>query len=254
MKEGDEWKTAFKTKFGLYEWLVMPFGLTNAPSTFMRLMNHVLRDFIGRFVVVYFDDILIYSRTESEHCDHLRQVLQVLRDAKLYANLEKCTFAKDKVIFLGYVVSKHGVEVDSSKIEAIQDWPTPMNVSQVRSFHGLAGFYRRFVKDFSTIAAPLNELTKKGVPFVWGTAQDHAFDELKRLLTSAPLLALPDFSKQFEVECDASGIGIGGVLMQENKPVAYFLEKLNGAQLNYSVYDKELYALVRVLEVWKHYL
>ena len=166
MKEGDEWKTAFKTKFGLYEWLVMPFGLTNAPSTFMRLMNHVLREFIGRFVVVYFDDILIYSRNESEHCDHIRQVLQVLRDNKLYANLEKCTFAKDKVIFLGYVVSKNGVEVDSSKIEAIQNWPIPMNVSQVRSFLGLAGFYRRFVRDFSTIAAALNELTKKGVPFV----------------------------------------------------------------------------------------
>jgi hypothetical protein len=151
MKEGDEWKTAFKTKFGLYEWLVMPFGLTNAPSTFMRLMNHVLRDFIGKFVVVYFDDILIYSRNESDHIIHIRHVLQVLRDSKLYGNLEKCTFCKDKVIFLGYVVAKHGVEVDVSKIEAIQNWPTPMNVSQVRSFHGLAGFYRRFMPNFSTI-------------------------------------------------------------------------------------------------------
>ncbi|KAK1595951.1 hypothetical protein QYE76_059198 [Lolium multiflorum] len=248
MKEGDEWKTAFKTKFGLYEWLVMPFGLTNAPSTFMRLMNHVLRDFIGKFVVVYFDDILIYSRNESDHIIHIRHVLQVLRDSKLYGNLEKCTFCKDKVIFLGYVVSKHGVEVDVSKIEAIQNWPTPMNVSQVRSFHGLAGFYRRFVPNFSTIAAPLNELTKKGVAFEWGVAQDHAFDELKRLLTSAPLLALPDFNKQFEIECDASGIGIGGVLMQEGRPIAYFSEKLSGAKLNYPIYDKELYALIRVLE------
>jgi hypothetical protein len=190
-KEGDEWKTAFKTKFGLYEWLVMLFGLTNAPSTFMCLMNHVLREFIGHFVVVYFDDILIYSRNETEHCDNIRQALQVLRDNKLYANFEKCTFAKDKVIFLGYVVSKHGVEVDQSKITAIQDWPTPMNISQVQNFHGLAGFYRRFVKYFSTITASLNELTKKGVPFVWGAAQDHAFDELKCLLTSTPLLALP---------------------------------------------------------------
>ena len=154
MKEGDEWKTAFKTKFGLYEWLVMPFGLTNAPSTFMPLMNHVLREFIGKFVVVYFDDILVYSHTESEHCDHLRQVLQVLRDAKFYGNLEKCLFAKDKVIFLGYVVSKDGVAVDVSKIESVQNWPTPINISQVRNFLGLAGFYRRSVKDFSTIAAP----------------------------------------------------------------------------------------------------
>ena len=213
MKEGDEWKTAFKIKFGLYEWLVMPFGLTNAPSTFMRLMNHVLRKFIGRFVVVYFDDILVYSHTESEHCDHLRQVLQVLREAKLYGNLEKCIFAKDKVIFLGYVVSKNGVAVDVSKIESVQNWPTPINVSQVRSFLGLAGFYRRFVRDFSTIAAPMNDLTKKGVPFEWGAAQQDAFDRLKQLLTSAPLLALPNFAKQFEIECDASGIGIGGVLM-----------------------------------------
>ncbi|KAK1663734.1 hypothetical protein QYE76_051893 [Lolium multiflorum] len=218
MKEGDEWKTAFKTKFGLYEWLVMPFGLTNAPSTFMRLMNHVLREFIGKFVVVYFDDILIYSRNESDHTIHIRHVLQVLRDNQLYGNLEKCTFCKDKVIFLGYVVSKHGVEVDVSKIEAIQNWPTPMNVSQ------------------------------------WGAAQDHAFDELKRLLTSAPLLALPDFNKQFEIKCDASGIGIGGVLMQEGRPIAYFSEKLSGAKLNYPIYDKELYALIRVLEVWQHYL
>ncbi|KAK1602141.1 hypothetical protein QYE76_017184 [Lolium multiflorum] len=248
MKEGDEWKTAFKTKFGLYEWLVMPFGLTNAPSTFMRLMNHVLREFIGKFVVVYFDDILIYSRNESDHTIHIRHVLQVLRDNKLYGNLEKCTFCKDKVIFLGYVVSQHGVEVDESKIEAIQNWPTPMNVSQIRSFHGLAGFYRRFVPNFSTIAAPLNDLTKKGVVFEWGAAQDHAFDELKRLLTSAPLLALPDFNKQFEIECDASGIGIGGVLMQEGRPIAYFSEKLSGAKLNYPIYDKELYALIRVLE------
>jgi len=153
MKEGDEWKTAFKTKFGLYEWLVMPFGLTNAPSTFMRLMNHVLRTFIGKFVVVYFDDILIYSRTMEEHVEHIKIVLEVLRTEKLYANLEKCTFCTDKVVFLGFVVSGQGVEVDESKVEAIQNGPTPVNVSQVRSFHGLAGFYRRFVKNFSTIAA-----------------------------------------------------------------------------------------------------
>ena len=132
------------------------FWVNNAPSTFMRLMNHVLRDFIGKFVVVYFDDILIYSHNEHEHIDHIRQVLQVLRENKLFGNLEKCTFCKDKDIFLGYVVSKHGIEVDESKIEAIKNWPIPMNVSQVRSFNGLAGFYRRFVKDFSTIAVPLN--------------------------------------------------------------------------------------------------
>jgi hypothetical protein len=254
MKIGDEWKTAFKTKFGLYEWLVMPFGLTNAPSTFMRLMNHVLRAFIGKFVVVYFDDILIYSKTLEEHVDHIQQVLDVLRKEKLFANLEKCTFCTDQVVFLGFVVSGSGIEVDESKVKTIKDWPTPENVSQVRSFHGLAGFYRRFVRDFSTIAAPLNELTKKGVAFQWGEPQEKAFQELKKRLSEAPLLVLPDFTKTFEVECDASGIGIGGVLMQIGQPVAYFSEKLGGAQLNYSVYDKELYALVRALETWQHYL
>ena len=248
MKAGDEWKTAFKTKSGLYEWLVMPFGLTNAPSTFMRFMNHVLRAFIGKFVVVYFDDILIYSKSVEEHMNHIRQVLNELRNEKLFANLEKCSFCTDHVVLFGFVVSGKGIQVDETKVKAIKDWPTPMNVSQVRSFHGLAGFYRRFVRDFSAIAAPLNELTKKGVDFKWGNSQENAFQELKKCLTEAPLLVLPDFTKTFEVECDASGIGIGGVLMQQGKPVAYFSEKLGGAQLNYSVYDKELYALVRVLE------
>ena len=175
MKEGDEWKTAFKTKFGLYEWLVMPFGLTNAPSTFMRLMNHVLRSFIGKFVVVYFDDILIYSKTLEDHVVHIKCVLVVLREEKLYANVEKCTFCTNKVVFLGFVVSGKGVEVDEEKIKAISEWMPPQNVSQVRSFLGLAGFYRRFVKDFSTIAAPMNELTKKDTPFQWGDAQDKSF-------------------------------------------------------------------------------
>jgi hypothetical protein len=171
MKEGDEWKTTFKTKFGLYEWLVMPFRLTNAPSTFMRLMNHVIRTFIGNFVVVYFDDILICNKSLHEHVEHIRYVLTVLREHKLYANLEKCTFCTDKVVFLGFVVSGQGVEVDAEKIKVVRDWMPPQNVSQVRSFLGLAGFYRRFVKDFNTIAAPINELTKKEVPFKWGEAK-----------------------------------------------------------------------------------
>ena len=254
MALGDEWKTAFKTKFGLYEWLVMPFGLTNAPSTFMRLMHEVLRSFIGKFVVVYFDDILIYSKSHDEHLEHLRAVFNVLREARLFANLEKCTFCTDRVSFLGYVVTSQGIEVDEAKIVAITSWPTPTTVTQVRSFLGLAGFYRRFVRDFSTIAAPLHELTKKGVPFQWGQTQQQAFDALKSTLTQAPLLQLPDFEKTFELECDASGIGIGGVLIQGGKPVAFFSEKLHGASLNYSTYDKELYALVRVLQTWQHYL
>ena len=167
MKLEDEWKTAFKTKFGLYEWLVMPFGLTNAPITFMRLMNEVLRAFIGKSVVVYYDDILIYSKSMDEHLDHLRAVFNALRDARLFGNLEKCIFCTDRVSFIGYVVTPQGIEVDKAKVEAIQGWPEPK--TQVRSFLGLAGFYHHFVKDFSTIAAPLHELTKKGVSFHWGS-------------------------------------------------------------------------------------
>ena len=254
MKEGDEWKTAFKTKYGLYEWLVMPFGLTNAPSTFMRLMNHILRAFLGKFVVVYFDDILVYSNCLDDHVEHLKCVLDVLRKEMLYANFKKCTFCMDRVVFLGYVVSGNGIEVDEDKIKAIKEWPTPKSVTEVRSFHGLASFYRRFVKDFSTIAAPLTDVIKKNVNFHWGEEQQNAFQMLKDRLCSTSVLALPNFDKMFELECDASGIGIGAVLMQEKRPIAYFSEKLNGASLRYPTYDKELYALFRALETWQHYL
>jgi hypothetical protein len=157
-------------------------------------------------------------------------------------------------VFLGNVVTAQGIEVDPAKIEAISSWPQPKTVTQVQSFLGLAGFYRRFVKDFGSIAAPLNELTKKDVPFIWGDAQQDAFLLLKDRLTHAPLLQLPNFNKTFEMECDASGIGLGGVLLQDGKPVAYFSEKLSGPSLNYSTYDKELYALVWTLETWQHYL
>ena len=255
MKEGDEWKTAFKTKYGLYEWLVMPFGLTNAPSTFMRLMNHVLCAFIGKFVVVYFDDILIYSKNLDDHLIHLKYVLDVLRKERLFANLKKCTFCTDKLVFLGFVVSARGIQVDEEKVRAIQDWPSPTSVSKVRSFHGLASFYRRFMKDFSSITAPITEVIKKDVGFKWGKwgeEQEKAFQVIKEKLTYAPLLALPNFAKTFEVECDASGLGI--VLMQEGRPIAYFSEKLSGATLKYPTYDKELYALVRALETWQRYL
>jgi hypothetical protein len=195
-------------------------------------MNEVLRAFIGKFVVVYFDDILIYSKSHAEHLDHLRAIFDALRATRLFANLGKCTFCTNRVAFLGYVVTPQGIEVDDSKIEAIKSWPVPETVTKVRSFLGLAGFYRRFVKDFSTIAAPLHELTKKGVSFYWGPAQEQSFETLKDKLTHAPLLQLPNFDKTFELECDASGVGLGGVLMQEGKPVAYFSEKLSGPVLN----------------------
>jgi hypothetical protein len=213
MKEGDEWKTAFKTKYGLYEWLVMPFGLTNAPDTFTRLMNHVFRAFIGKFVVVYFDDILIYNKNLNEHLDHLRNVFSVLRREQLYANLKKCTSYMETFVFHGYVVTAQGIEMDEEKVNVIRDCPTPKSVSEVRSFHGLASFYRRFVKDFSTIAAPLTEIVKKSVGFKWNDEQDKAFNLLKDKLCLMPVLALSNFTRAFEVECDASSIGIGAVLM-----------------------------------------
>ena len=222
MRAEDEWKTAFKTKFSLYEWMVMPFGLTNAPNTFMRLMNHVLRNFIGKFVVVYFNDILIYSKTLDSHIGHVKGVLEVLRREKLYANKDKGIFCTHEVVFLGIIVSSKGVQVDEEKVKANRDWPIPKNASEVRSFHGLANFYRRFVKDFSTIASLLNELVKKDVGFKCEKEQQDAFDNLKYKLTHAPILALPNFDKSFEIECDASNVGIGGVLLQEGHPISYF--------------------------------
>jgi hypothetical protein len=254
MKLDDEWKTDFKTKFGLYEWLVMPFDLTNAPSTFMRLMNEVLRPFIGKFVVVYFNDILIYSKSLDEHIEHLRAIFCALREALFFANLEKCTFCTNPVAFLFYVVTPQGIKVDEAKIEAIKSWSIPATLTQLWSFLGLATFYQRFMRDFSTIAAPPNDLMKKGISFYWSAAQDQAFQTLIDKLTHAPLLQLLNFGKNFELECDASGIGIGGVLLQEGKPVTYFSEKFSEPSLNYPTYDKELYALVHVLETWQHYL
>ena len=251
--EGYEWKTTFKTKQGLYEWMVMPFGLCNAPSSFMRLMNEVLRPFLNMFVVVYLDDILISSKTKELHFDHLRHVFNALQKQQLYGKMEKCSFLVPSLVFLGYIVSSDGVRVDPTKVDAISTWPEPKNAHDVRSFHGLASFYRRFIKDFSAIAAPLTELTKKG-EFVWSKAAKVAFEEIKKRLCNAPILALPVFSKLFEVETDASGLGIGAVLLQEKKPIAYFSEKLSGARLNYSTYDKEFYAIIRALEHWSHYL
>ncbi|KAK8934500.1 hypothetical protein KSP39_PZI014301 [Platanthera zijinensis] len=253
IRPGDEWKTAFKTREGLYEWLVMPFGLSNAPSTFMRLMTQVLRPLMGTCVIVYFDDILIYNLDPDLHLTHLRQVLQILREHRLIINLKKCTFLTSSLTFLGYIVSSEGIKVDPEKIHAIESWPTPRNFTEARGFHGLASFYRRFIRNFSTHIAPITDCLRKG-QFVWTTEAEQAFLLMKEKMSSAPVLALPDFEKVFEVDCDASHVGIGAVLSQEGRPVAFYSEKLNDAKTRYSTYDLEFFAIVQALRHWRHYL
>jgi hypothetical protein len=253
MRDGDEWKTAFKTRDGFYEWMVMPFGLSNAPSTFMRLMNHVFKPFMGKFVTVYFDDILVYSKSPEQHLEHLQQVFQTLQEQKLYFNLKKCHFFTNSLVFLGYVVSKEGIMMDPNKVEAITSWPIPKSLHDIRSFHGLASFYRDFIKGFSTIIAPTTECLKGGT-FKWTEEAQKSFELLKQKVIEAPILILSDFSKVFEIDCDASNLGIGGILNQEGKPIAFFNEKLNDSQKKYANYDKEFYALVRALEHGSHYL
>ena len=253
IRPGDEWKTAFKTQDGLFEWLVMPFGLSNAPSTFMRVMTHTFRPFLGKFLVVYFDDILIYSQSREEHLTHLHKVFLILRQEKFYVNLSKCSFLQTQVVFLGFIVSEKGLSADPEKVDVIRQWPEPKSLTEVRSFHGLASFYRRFIRDFSTIMAPITDCLKKD-NFHWTPAASLAFSAIKKRLSESPVLALPNFAKPFEVACDASGVGIGGVLSQEGHPIAFFSEKLNEAKQRYSTYDKEFYALVRTIKHWKFYL
>eukprot|EP00253_Pinus_taeda_P016710 PITA_16710 len=204
IREGDEWKTTFKTNKGLYEWLVMPFGLSNASSTFMRLMNKMLKEFIGKFVIVYLDDILIFSRTKREHLQHIRRVFEKLQQNKLLINLKKCTFLQKELIYLGFVVVENELKMDPEKIAAIISWPSPKNLFEVRSFHGLASFYRKFIKNFSEICAPMLETIKKASqPFCWTKVVENSFQLLKRKITERPILRLPDFSKPFQVRCDA---------------------------------------------------
>lgn len=253
IRAGDEWKTAFKTREGLFEWLVMPFGLSNAPSTFMRVMNQALRPLIGTCVVVYFDDILIYSRSPEEHLQHLRSVLLILRAEKFYATPAKCLFFMDCVLFLGYRISSMGIAVDDDKIATIRDWPLPTTATEARSFHDLASFYRRFIANFSSIMAPVTDCMS-AKPFAWSATATLAFEEIKKWLIAAPVLALPDFNLPFELSCDASKVGIGAVLQQSARPIAFFSEKLSGPRLRYCTYDLEFYAIYRAVRHWRHYL
>lgn len=252
--EEDIRKTAFRTRYGHYEFVVMPFGLTNAPAAFMGLMNDIFRDYLDQCVIVFIDDILIYSKSREDHRRHLGIVLDKLREHGLYAKLSKCSFWQRKIGFLGHVISEAGIAVDPEKITAITKWPTPSNATEVRSFLGLAGYYRKYVLGFATIARPLTRLTGKEVRFEWTEACEEGFKQLKDMLTRAPVLVLPRPGVPFVVYTDASGIGVGCVLMQEGKVIAYASRQLRKHESNYPTHDLELAAVVFALKIWRSYL
>jgi len=228
----------------------MPFRLTNAPATFQAAMNELFQPFLRKFVLVFFDDILIYSRTWKEHLEHLSQVLTILEENKFYAKMSKCTFGKEEVDYLGHKISKEGVQVDPSKIKAIMEWPKPDNTSKLRGFLGLTGYYRRFVKNYTHKTAPLTNLLKKN-SFQWNSEAEKCFETLKCMMSSTPILAMPDFTKPFAVECDTSGFGLGAVLMQEGHPIAFESRKLNKRESLKSTYDKEMLAIIHALTKWR---
>lgn len=260
IQEGDEWKTAFNTPSGHYEYLVMPFGLTNAPAVFQALVNDVLRDMLDRFVFVYLDDILIFSRSKQEHVKHVRQVLRRLLENQLFVKAEKCEFHVSKVSFLGSIVAEGSLQMDPSKVRAVSEWPRPETRKQLQRFLGFANFYRRFIRSYSSVAAPLHVLTSPGTSFRWTPAAEEAFQHLKQRFCSAPILTLPDPNQQFVVEVDASDVGVGAVLSQrssvDNKihPCAFFSRRLSPAERNYNIGDRELLAIKLALEEWRQWL
>jgi hypothetical protein len=221
IRSSDIPKIAFSTRYGLYEYLVMSFGLTNALAYFMYLMNSVFMQELDKFVVVFIDDILIYSKNPEDHANHLRIILQRLRDHHLYAKFFKYEFWLDTIKFLGHTISSDGISVDPSKVQEVLNWKSPTSVHRIRSFLGLASYYHRFIPDFSRVAKPMTELLKKGVKFSWDQKCEDAFHTLRAHLTTSPVLAQTDVSKSFDIYCDASGIGLGCVLMQDNRVIAY---------------------------------
>ncbi|GJU37185.1 putative reverse transcriptase domain-containing protein [Tanacetum coccineum] len=254
VREQDIPKTAFRTRYGHYEFQVMPFGLTNAPAVFMDLMNRVCKPYLDKFVIVFIDDILIYSKDEKEHEEHLKAILELLKKEKLYAKFSKCEFWIPKVHFLGHVIDSRGIHVDPAKIESIKDWASPKTPTEIRQFLGLAGYYRRFIEGFSKIAKPMTKLTQKGIKFDWGEKEENAFQLIKQKLCSAPILALPEGSEGFVVYCDASHKGLGVVLMQREKVIAYASRQLKVHEKNYTTHDLELGSVVFALKIWRHYL
>jgi hypothetical protein len=253
MKEENIPKTAFRTHEGHYEFFFIPFGLCNSPSTFQILMNHVLCPFLCHFVLVFFDDILIYRKTWTNHLAHVDRVLHLLSQHQLFLKQSKCSFGTSEVEYLGHLVGKVSVRVDPKNIEAMQDWPHPNTLKILRGFLGLTGYYRKFVKNYGKIAAPLTELLKNN-SFTWNPTTSRAFQTLKMAMCTTPILTLPDFTKTFVLECDASGKGIGNVLMQEGHPLAFTNKQLFERNLGKSIYEKEMLAILHVVDILHPYL
>ncbi|CUA73040.1 Transposon Tf2-7 polyprotein [Rhizoctonia solani] len=259
IKEEDVWKTAFKTKYGLFETRVMPFGLCNAPACFQYFMNDIFMDILDVFVIVYLDDILIFSKNEEDHEKHVREVLSRLRKAQCLLNLEKCKCKVPEVHYLGVIANGEGVKVDPAKVTKAVDWPTPKTVKNIQEFIGFVNFYRRFIEDFNEIARPLYNLIGKNYAWRWTEIEEKAFNDLKQALVNAPCLMQPDVSKEFLLECDASDFATGAVLNQigsdeKMHPVAFLSKTLSPAERNYNIYDKELLAVIRALKEWRHLL
>lgn len=253
MYEPDIHKTAFRTHAGHYEFLVMPFGLTNAPSTFQSEMNRMLSKELRKFALVFFDDILIYSRSWEEHLEHIQRILEILRQNQFFAKRSKCQFGTQQIEYLGHIITQQGVATDPAKVEAMQAWPVPKSVKALKGFLGLTGYYRRFIKNYGIIAKPLTKLLQKD-GFEWSEQAQRAFQDLKAAMVRAPVLSMPDFKEKFVIETDASGGGIGAVLMQQHHPIAYLSKALAPKHLGLSTYEKELLALVMAVTKWRSYL
>ncbi|KAF8831748.1 hypothetical protein HHX47_DHR1001045 [Lentinula edodes] len=257
--EGDEWKTTFRTRYGSYEWKVMPFGLTNAPAAFQRFVNDIFSDMLDVCVIVYLDDILIYSDTPEEHREHVKEVLRRLRKHRLYANPEKCEFNMDTVEYLGYILSPDGLTMSKEKVQTVLEWPVPRKVKDIQSFLGFANFYRRFIYNYSDIVVPMTRLTRKGAPWIWDSSCQEAFENLKIAFTSAPILAHWEPNRPLIVETDASDYAIAAILSiqyadGEIHPLAFLSRTLHAAELNYDTHDKELLAIFEAFKAWRHYL
>ena len=250
--EDDIEKTAFRTRYGSFEWLVMSFGLTGAPGTFCRLGNDLFREYLDSFVIIYIDDLLIFSKTFEDHLKHLRLVFSVLRKNQLFAKPEKCEFAVQEIEFLSFVVGNDGLKVDPKKMDTVQQWPVPRKLLEVQQFLGFVQYVPKFIPNFSLVAAPLTTLLKGRGEFRWSKAEQDAFDMLKQSMCSSHVLQLPDLTKPFEIHTDASDLAYGAVLMQNNHPVAYDSKKFSEIEKRWPTHEKEMLAIVKSLHKWRH--